>query len=118
MPDLLTFAPLTELVDLLLAEGMEAVLDPSELNGPGAWVTVEQIIPSPVLQGGWQIDAVVFLIAPDIDHGRAADQLAVLFNQAVSAGLDPDGAVRPQGVILPGDPTVLPALRFPLTLFT
>lgn len=113
----LTFEPIANLVTMLQEAGMDAAQDPSDLNLPGVWVTVEGIDPV-TLDGSWQLDTVLFLIAPDIDHGRAAELLAELFNQLTALGVTPDGIVRPQGVIMPGDPTPLPALRFPLHLFT
>lgn len=117
MSDALSFAPLDDLVAALDAADVQASLDPSELNLPGAWVTVEDITPS-TLEGGWDINAVVFLVAADVDHTRAAAALAELFNKATAGGVQPDGPVVPQGVIMPGDPTPLPALRVPVTVTT
>lgn len=116
MGDELTFAPVAELVDLLSATGLQASQDPAELNMPGAWVTVDQIIPS-ALAGGWEIKALVFLIAADQDYARATAALAEAFN-LLHTVVTPDGPVQPQGVIMPGDPTPLPALRVPVSLFT
>lgn len=116
MSDDLTFSPVQELVDAISAAGLQASQDPSDLNMPGAWVTVDQIVPS-VLAGGWEIQTLVFLIVQDQDHRRASKRLAQAFNKLQTVA-SPDGPVRPQGVIMPGDPTPLPALRVPITLYT
>lgn len=116
MSDELTFEPVEELVTLIKGAGLEASQDPSKLNMPGAWVTVDQIVPS-TLAGGWEIQAVVFLIVGDQDYKRASTRLAEAFNKLHTV-VTPDGPVRPQGVLMPGDPTPLPALRVPVSLYT
>lgn len=115
--DDLTFGPVEFLCQELANAGVPAAQDPSKLNMPGAWVTVDQIVPS-VLAGGWEIQCLIFLIVPDQDYKRASRRLASLFNLLAPAGVQPDGPVRPQGVIMPGDPTPLPALRVPVNLYT
>lgn len=114
--DELTFAPVEELVQLIQGTGLEAAQDPSKLNMPGAWVTVDQVVPSS-LAGGWELQCLVFLIVADQDYKRAAKRLAEAFNLLHQVA-EPDGPVRPQGVIMPGDPTPLPALRVPINLYT
>lgn len=116
MGDELTFTPVAELVELITATGLQASQDPAELNLPGAWVTVDQVVPS-TLEGGWEVKALVFLIVQDNDYARASDQLADAFNKLHTV-IDPDGPITPQGVIMPGDPTPLPALRVPVSLYT
>jgi hypothetical protein len=116
MGDELTFSPVAELVELITTAGLQAAQDPAELNMPGAWVTVDQIVPSS-LGGGWEIKALVFLIVQDNDYARASDQLAEAFNMLHTV-VEPDGPVLPQGVLMPGDPTPLPALRVPVSLYT
>lgn len=116
MSDDLTFDCVEELVSLIKDTGLEAAQDPSELNLPGAWVTVDQIVPAS-LAGGYEVQALVFLIVQDQDYKRASRSLAAAFNKLHTV-MSPDGPVRPQGVIMPGDPTPLPALRVPVKLYT
>lgn len=116
MSDDLTFAPVENLVELIESAGLQAAQDPAKLNMPGAWVTVDQVVPS-TLAGGWQIQCLVFLIVQDQDYRRASRRLAEAFNKLHDV-VEPDGPVRPQGVIMPGDPTPLPALRVPVNLYT
>ena len=110
----LSGAALQELVELLEGAGVSASVDPAELNVPAAWVTLEGIRQLN-LAGELELDAVVYLIVGDQDHRRAFDALAELYNKATTV-LDPDGVVVPQGVVLPDNPTPLPALRVPVTI--
>lgn len=113
--DQLSFAPLTQLAELLAATGMSASTNPEDVNVPGAWVTVESVRRL-VVGGDLQLECVVYLIAPESDYHHAYAQLAELYNQAQAAGVIPDDVVVPQGVVLPGTPTPLPALRVPVHL--
>ena len=112
----LTWGPLNVLVDALRAADVRADLDPSSLNLPAAWVTVEGIQAANVA-GDTTLLAVVYLIVPDQDYGRALADLADLYNLVVPGVLRPDGQVVPQGVILPDSTTPLPALRVPVNLY-
>lgn len=114
--DDLTFQPVVDLVAAITAAGLQAAQDPSDLNMPGAWVTVDQIVPN-TLAPGWKLQCLVFVIVADQDHRRAMKRLEQAFNKLQTV-LSPDGPVRPQGVIMPGDPTPLPALRVPVDLYT
>lgn len=114
--DDLSFTPVEQLVTLISEAGLQAAQDPAKLNMPGAWVTVDQIVPAS-LAGGWQLQCIVFLIVSDQDYRRASRRLAQAFN-ILQTVITPDGPVRPQGVIMPGDPTPLPALRVPVYLYT
>lgn len=110
----LSFAPLQQLVELLQGAGMSASLNPADVNLPGAWVTMTQLQPI-TLAGDIEIQAVVYLVAGDTDYAQAYDQLADLYNTAATV-LDPDGPVTPQGVVMPGNTTAMPALRVPVNL--
>lgn len=112
-----TFAPVDALVTALVAAGVRSTVDPSDLNTPGAWVTVEGI-QAANLAGTHRLLCAVYLVAGDQDYRRAMTALADLYNLAIPGVLLPDGPVVPQGVILPGDTTPLPALRVPVHLFT
>lgn len=112
----LTFGPVEALVAALRAAGVRADMDPSNLNLPAAWVTVEGI-QAANLRTDVAIYVAVYLIAPDQDYGRALEALADLFNLAVPGVFSPDGQTVPQGVILPDSSTPLPALRVPVRLY-
>lgn len=113
----LTDGPLTELLELLNAEdGVQASMDPAELNLPGVWVAVDTIRPVNVAMGV-RLECRLFLISPDADPLRAVGHLFPLYN-AVAAVVTPDGPVVSQGVVMPGDPTPLPALSVPVYLYT
>lgn len=112
---MLTFDSVDELVTALIATGMRAEVDPSDLNLPGAWVAVESIR-SATVAGDLRLGVSVYLIAPDRDHRRAMASLADLYNQAIPAAITPDGPVVPTAVVMPDDPTPLPALRVPIDL--
>lgn len=112
---MLDFQPVVDLAASLEAAGVRASLDPSDVNLPGAWVTVETI-QAGNLRGTLILGCVVYLIAPDQDYRRALEALAAAYNLTVPGVLTPDGPVVPQGVILPDTSTPLPALRVPVNL--
>lgn len=116
MDDALSLTPLEELVDVLGSVGVQAVLDPAELNPPGAWIALDTVDRFTV-GGRLELGCRVFLIAPDTDPRRAFAVLADLFNRTGQV-LTPDGQTVSQGVVLPGDPTPLPALAVPVNLYT
>lgn len=111
----LDFANLDQLVAVLRGAGMSASVNPEDVNLPGAWVTVEGIRTLTV-DHQLQLACVVYLVAADADYARAYAQLAELYNQAIPAALTPDDVVVPQGVVLPGNSTPMPALRVPVNL--
>lgn len=113
--DTLSFAPLDELVQLLVDAGLSASTNPEDVNLPGAWVTVEAIS---TLSVDWslQLECVVFLVVGEQDYRRAYTKLAELYNAATAAGVIPDGPVVPQGVVMPGVAAPMPALRVPINL--
>lgn len=112
----LTTAPLTELLDALAAAEVQASMDPAELNLPAVWLAVDAV--RPVNVGlGLRLECRLFLISPDTDPLRAAGHLFDLYNQ-VAGVVTPDGPVVSQGVVMPGDPTPLPALAVPVYLYT
>lgn len=112
--DTLSFGPVQALVELLRGAGLRADMDPASLNLPGAWVTVDAIRTLTV-DGAVQLECVVFLIVGDTDYERAYTKLAELFN-LMGTVLEPDGPVTPQGVVMPGTSTAVPALRVPVNL--
>lgn len=112
---LLDFGVLQQLAQLLEDTGMSASTNPEDVNLPGAWVTV-QSVRTLTVDHQLQLECVVYLIAADTDYARAYTQLADLYNKVVPAVLVPDDAVTPQGVVMPGTPVPLPALRVPVNL--
>lgn len=111
----LSFAPVNGLVAALNTAEVRATVDPSDLNVPGAWVTVEGI-QAANLAGSVTLLCAIYLVAPDQDYQRAMDALAEMYNKTVPGVLTPDGPVVPQGIILPDTTTALPALRVPVNL--
>lgn len=112
----LTTAPLTGLLDLLEGAQVFATMDPAKVNTPGGWLALDEVRPLN-LKGGLELRCSLFLISGDNDTLRAVESLTELFNKA-RAVLTPDGPVLTQGVVLPGSPTPLPALRVPIYLHT
>lgn len=111
----LSFTPLTQLAQLLTDAGVSASTNPEDVTLPGAWVTVEGIRQL-TMDGALQLECVVYLVSGDTDHLRAYEALAELYNTIVPSSLVPDGVVVPQGVVMPGNSTAMPALRVPVNL--
>jgi hypothetical protein len=112
-------APVDQLVELCAAldPPVGVSMDPSEVNpGRGGWLAVDEVRFTN-LAGQLELRCSLYLIAPDIDPQRALSLLAPMLNR-VRTVLTPDGPVVPQGVVMPGDPTPLPALRVPVYLYT
>lgn len=114
MPTVLSFTPVTDLVAALVAAGVSASVNPEDITLPGAWVTVDAIAVL-TFGGDVELECAVYLIAGDTDYLRAYTQLEELFTQAATV-LYPDGPVIPQGVVMPGSSTPMPALRFQVNL--
>lgn len=109
-------APLTELLELLGSVDVQASMDPAELNLPAAWLALDEVRTHTV-RGQLQLRCRLFLISPDTDPLRAVELLGDLRDK-VTTVLSPDGPVVTQGVVMPGDPTPLPALSVPVYLYT
>lgn len=109
-------APLTELLELLGSVDVEASMDPGELNLPGAWLAVDEVRRAN-MAGQLELRCRLFLISPDTDPLRAVELLGDLYNKVTSV-LSPDGPVVTQGVVMPDNPTPLPALSVPVYLYT
>lgn len=111
----LSVAPLEALCTALAAAGLPAAQDPADVNPPGAWVNLEGITTAVALDGTHQLRAAVWLVVPDTDHHRALEALAAAYSQLLTV-LTPDGEVTTEGLVLPDNPTPLPALRVPVNL--
>ena len=106
-----------QLAELLRGAGLEAASDPADVNLPGVWVTLDQA--SALTVGDdWEHQLVVFLVVPEAPHPQALAGLQELWDQLEAAGVSPDGPVQTWGLILPGSPAQLPALRVPVTTTT
>lgn len=114
--DALTPAPFAELLTALQAAELEASMDPADLNLPGCWLALDQFRGVNV-QGNLRLECRLFLIAGDRDPLRAIEALGELHTKMLQV-LTPDGPVVSQGVVMPGDPTPLPALSVPVYLYT
>lgn len=109
---------LEPVVTALVAAGVRATTDPSEVNTPGAWVTWEGF-QALNIAGSTRHMVVVYLIVDDNDYTRSIEALSALYDDVVPLVLRPDGQVVPQGVALPGSPNhPLPALRVPVHVDT
>ncbi len=114
----LTFAAVDQLVALCAAMDppLAVSMDPASVNPPGGWLAGDEVALAVTLDATVELRCSLYLIAPDLDPRRALAKLAPLVVQLADAGVRPDGPVTPQGVVMPGDPTPLPALRFPIHL--
>lgn len=98
---------LAGVVDTLNAAGVAATTDPRDLQVPGAWVTVHDVI-DPTLCGVYTVRARVCLIASDNGMSHELDALGRLLDLAYDA-VTFDEAVTPMTVTPPGM-APLPAL--------
>lgn len=67
---------LQALVDEIRARGINASLDPRDLDAPGALVELERVAADAMLCGDYTATATVYLLAPD--NGRAAATATLL----------------------------------------
>lgn len=106
-----------ELVDQLAAldPPLRVSMDPASVNPAGGWLAVDEVR-QPNLAGEVELRCSLFLIVADLDPYRATAKLLPMLAQLRTVA-SPDGPVVPQGVVMPGDPTPLPALRVPLYLY-
>lgn len=112
----LTMAPIDQLVDTLAGVGIKASMEAAELNLPGVWIAVDELR-TVNLANSLELRCQLFLIVGDTDPYRAMARLVPLYT-AMLGVITPDGPTVTQGVVLPGDPTPMPALRVPLYLYT
>lgn len=114
--DAITPAPFQQLVELLEGAGVQASLDPADLNVPAVWIALDSVAQAN-LAGRLELRCLLFLIVGDADTTRAMASLGQLHAKVLQV-ITPDGPVVTQGVVMPGDPTPLPALRVPVNLYT
>lgn len=98
-----------------LPDELRATTVPGEVSTPGAWVTLDTLRRVSVA-GGWRVRCSVYLVTADADELRAIEQLATMLDTCYAAGVVADGDVEAVRVVLPSDPTPLPALRLPVNL--
>lgn len=103
-------------VELFRGAGLAASQNPAELNPPGVWLALDTVAPATV-SGSLLLGCSVYLVAADTDPARANRKLGELFGVFLTVAR-PDGEARTLGVVMPGDPTPLPALQVPLNLNT
>lgn len=113
-PATLTTAPMTELVELLRANGLRVEADPSALVPPGVLVSLSGFTVV-TLEGVYAPTTLVRLVVPDSDQERAAAELVELANKVLEV-VEPDGPITALGLVLPSDPAPLPCLSFPVNL--
>lgn len=102
-------AALDALADRLTAAGVNASTDPTQIDVPGAWVTVETLNPER-LGGDFTVTAAIYLIARDTGHTPALADLSTMLARTAEI-VTAIGETRPDTVALPGFAGPLPALR-------
>lgn len=100
---------LEDLADALAAAGVEASVDPADLDLPGVWVTLDRLT-VPTFTGGGLVRARLLLIVPDQDHIRAVEALQDLYDATVAV-VDPMSDVESTLATVQAGPD-LPALTF------
>ena len=117
--DDLTLAPMESLVTLLAehTDPVAVAIDPDEVNVPGGWLALDEVAIAN-LAGTLELRCSLFLVGPDTGAHRGLGHAVSLFTKVTAAGVRPDGPVTVQGLVLPADPTPLPALRVPVYLYT
>lgn len=91
---------LTAVADTLTAAGIPATVEPRDLQIPGAWVTLHDVI-DPTLCGEYTVRARVCLIASDNGMTHELDALGRMLDLAYDA-VTFDEAVTPMTVTPPG----------------
>ncbi len=91
---------LTGIVDVLTAAGVNAAVDPRDLNLPGVWVTVHDIT-DPTLCGDYSVRAQLCLIVGDFGTATSLHHLDGLL-AAVADVVTFDEPVRPARFTPPG----------------
>jgi len=104
--------PLTDLAAALRKAGVAASVDPSDLNLPGVWVTLDRMA-DPTLNGWGTVRARLILLVADRDHQRALEALATLL-LAVQEVVEPDSDVEAGTFTNSG--TEVPGLSFTIDL--
>lgn len=116
MADDLMLPELDDLLELIRSTGVKASMNAEDLNLPGVWLAVDTVR-TINLAGDLELGCLLFIISPDQDSRRSIGTLSGIYRQLATV-LTPDGQVLTQGVVMPGDPTPLPALRVPVNLYT
>ena len=104
--------PLLALVDQLTAAGLNASLDPADVSPPGVVVRADALLPAAgKLCGDEPVRVSLLLVAPatnSVAAYRALDALYAVVATTVPIATD---EATFQRLVMPDDPTGLPALR-------
>jgi hypothetical protein len=104
-----------DLVGRLKEAGISASFDAGEVDVPGVWLA-SQNVNVQTLDGGATHLVWAYLLAPDNGVDDAHAGLRKLLDEVLEV-IDPDGPVTTnESVILPDNPTPLPAYRLPVEL--
>lgn len=76
---------LQDIATVLTDGGVEAVVDPADLNLPGAWVTPGEISYGTLDAGVFSFTMNIYLVAPDLPSGPALDTLGGMLVSAAAA---------------------------------
>lgn len=109
----ITSALETLAADLTAAE-VPATTDPTKIEVPGAWVTVDTLTPE-LMCGEFTATTAIYLIARDNGHSAALADLAEMLDR-IAAIVPSITAAQPDSVSLPGYSGPLPALRTTATI--
>lgn len=110
---------LVDLAEKLRLAGLNASIDPVEVTPPGVVVRADAALPgSAKLCGDYPMRVVLWLVAPDTTTLAAYRALDDLYGRTLAAlagtGTTPTPDERVfQRLVMPDDPTGLPALRVP-----
>jgi hypothetical protein len=106
----------------LRAAGLNAYLDPAEVSPPGVVIRADAEQPtSAKLCGGYPVRVTLWAVAPDTNPLAAYRAIDDVRDRTLAAlpgtGATPTTDDRTyERLVMPGDPTGLPALRIPVRL--
>lgn len=105
-----------DLAERLTAAGVSATPEPQDVPVPGAWIAARRLTRERMC-GGMALTVDVYLVVRDSGTLTALDELAGLIDKALTV-IDPDdGRIdTDETVILPHDPTPLPAAKITTTI--
>lgn len=104
-------ATLQGLVDALEDAGVEASLDPADLNLPAVFVTLDRVTDAVLTGGAGTVRARLLLLAPDRDARRSLEALQALYAE-VLAVVTPTSDVEATVARTPDGGGEVPALTF------
>ncbi|MFW0784506.1 hypothetical protein AAFP35_08275 [Gordonia sp. CPCC 206044] len=109
---------LNALVTTLRDAGVDAYLDPRDLNPPCAWVVARNFTVCQTIGGSGEMQVEVYLIVPDLGYEQDCLQLNALLDRALEV-IQPDEPVSlSEQVGIPGVTSPLPAYQITVNIPT